>query len=69
MESRDIIYNATLHYTAEKEKAGEIIVIRPECSLDIKKVEKDPEKLKAVYVCGRLAASEKLSEIKKFLEE
>ena len=69
MESRDIIYNATLHYIAEKEKAGELIVIRPECSLDIKKVEKDPEKLKAVYVCGRLAASEKLAEIKKFLEE
>lgn len=69
IESRDIIYNATLHYIAEKEKAGEILVIRPQCSLDIKKVEKDPEKLKAVYVCGRLAAVEKMAEIKKFLDE
>ena len=69
IESRDIIYNATLRYIAEKEKKGELLVIRPECSLDVKKVEKDPEKLKAVYVCGRLAASEKLAEIKKFLLE
>lgn len=69
IESRDIIYNATLHYISEKEKAGEILVIRPQCSLDIKKVEKDPEKLKAVYVCGRLAAVEKMAEIKKFLDE
>ena len=69
IENRDIIYNATLHYIAEKEKKGELLVIRPECNLDIKKVEKDPEKLKAVYVCGRLAASERLSEIKKYLSE
>lgn len=69
IENRDIIYNATLRYIAEKEKQGELLVIRPECSLDVKKVEKDPEKLKAVYVCGRLAASERLAEIKKFLAE
>ena len=69
IENRDIIYNATLRYIAEKEKAGELLVIRPECSLDVKKVEKDPEKLKAVYVCGRLAAAEKMAEIKKFLGE
>ena len=69
IESRDIIYNATLHYIAEKEKAGELLVIRPECSLGIKKVEKDPEKLKAVYISGRLAASERIAEIKKYLEE
>ena len=69
VESRDIIYNATLRYIAEKERKGEILVIRPETALDISKVEKDPEKLKAVYVQGRLAASARLAEIKKYLEE
>lgn len=69
IESRDIIYNATLRYIAEKEKAGQLLVIRPEAKLDISKVEKDPEKLKAVYIQGRLAASARLAEIKKYLEE
>ena len=69
IENRDIIYNATLHYIAEKEKKGELLVIRPEAKLDVSKVEKDPEKLKAVYVQGRIAASERLAEVKKFLEE
>ena len=44
IENRDIIYNATLRYIAEKEKQGKLLVIRPECKLDIKKTEKDPEK-------------------------
>ncbi len=69
MEKRDIYYNVALRYVEQREAAGELLVIRPESRLDISKVEKDPEKLKEVYIQGRLAAAEKLSEIKEYLNK
>ena len=69
IEKRDIYYNVTLRYIEQREAAGELLVIRPESKLDIGKVEKDPEKLKEVYVQGRLAASKKLAEIKEYLDK
>lgn len=67
MAQRHIVYNETVSYISEKEKRGEVLVIRPESALDIGKVEKDPEKLKAVYNIGREAAEKRLDEIKAFL--
>lgn len=69
MEKRDIYYNVALRYVEQREAAGELLVIRPESKLDISKVEKDPEKLKEVYVQGRLAATKKLNEIKEYLNK
>lgn len=69
MEKRDIYYNVSLRYVEQQEAAGKLLVIRPECKLDVSKVEKDPEKLKEVYVQGRLAATRKLAEIKEYLSK
>ena len=53
MAERHIRYNETLDHILALEKAGEILVIRPEHPLDTKAPEHDRAKLKAVYRHGR----------------
>ena len=67
MENRHNVYNETLDYIRSREAAGELLVIRPDAPLNIKKVEKDPEELKRVYALGREVALRRLDEIKAFL--
>lgn len=68
MEIRHNIYNETFSYIAEEEKAGRLYVIRPQSALQVKKVEKDPEKLNAVYEIGRKTAENQIDRMKLFLE-
>ena len=67
MTHRHEVYNQQVAYTEEKEKQGEVLVIRPKESLSISRTEKDPEVMRAVYKLGRAAAEERISEIKCFL--
>ena len=69
MENRHRVYNETLDYIAEKEKRGEILVIRPESDLPIGKIEKNLEKIRETYIIGRKIATRRLEEIKAFLEK
>lgn len=66
-EERYRVYNDTMDYIDESEKQGRLLVIRPPYKLSIKKVEKDPEKLKAVYRIGRETAEARIEEIRAFL--
>lgn len=68
MADRHNVYNKTIAEITEKEKRGEVLVIRPEASLPVGRVEKDPEKLKAVYQIGREVAEKRLADVKRFLE-
>lgn len=67
MADRHNEYNGTLKYIAEKEKAGEIIVIRPEAALDIGRVEHNPDKMQKVYDLGRAAGEKYLDKVKEFI--
>lgn len=67
MADRHNAYNEVIRYIAEKEKRGEALVIRPQASLPVGRIEKDPEKLKAVYEIGRKEAEKMLCEIRAFL--
>ena len=67
MEKRHEVYNETLAYIAQKEKAGDILVLRPEAALPVSRVERKPERLKAAYDIGRAAAVARLDEIRAFL--
>lgn len=67
MGKRHLVYNETLSYIEQKEKAGELFVIRPQSKLPVSRIEKDPEKLKAAYEMGRITATEQLENIKAFL--
>lgn len=58
MEIRHIMYNDTVEYINEREKSGEIFVIRPNQNLKVKPAEKNPDNLEAVYQLGRKAGEE-----------
>ena len=64
---RHIMYNSELDLIAEKEATGRLFVIRPERDIQVKRVEKDPEKLRQAYDLGRKAAEEKLPALISYL--
>lgn len=69
VETRHLMYNATLDYIAQREDEGQLLVISPSSDLPIGKIEKDPIVLKNVYNIGRETAFGLLVDIKKHLEE
>lgn len=50
--TRYIRYNETLDLLAELERKGEVFVIRPQKTVELGRLEKNPEKLKALYEEG-----------------
>ncbi|MEE0969663.1 MAG: patatin family protein [Clostridia bacterium] len=68
MGNRHLVYNDTLTYVAEKERAGNLFVIRPEKELSVSRVEKDPEKLEAAYKIGRETALKRLDALIEYLK-
>lgn len=68
MENRHNEYNETLALIAEREKSGDIIVIRPEAALEIGRIEHNPEVMQRVYEQGRAVAEKRIEEIKSFLK-
>lgn len=68
MKKRHIMYNETIEYIRQKEKSGEILVIRPSEALPISRVEKDPDNLQKAYDIGVKLCSERIDEIKDFLK-
>ena len=67
IENRHRVYNETLAYISQKERAGKLLVIRPDNALPVSRVEKDPEKLRQAYEIGRQAALARLEEIRNYL--
>lgn len=68
LENRHEMYNETLEYIREEEKAGKLLVIRPGRKLEVGAVERSPEKLEAVYQTGRKDALERVEEIKAWIK-
>lgn len=68
IENRHIMYNGQTAYIEEKEKKGEVIVIRPSVPLPVKRTEKNPENLDTAYRMGREEALKRLDEIKEYLK-
>ncbi len=67
MLKRPDVYNSTLKYIRQKEKLGEVLVIRPPAPLPVSRTEKDPDKLREAYNIGRKTALSRIDEINKFL--
>lgn len=61
-------YNESVEKLNELERTGKVFVIRPSQSIDIKRMEKNPDKLQAVYDLGRKDGEFYLDELKKYLE-
>lgn len=69
MARRQDVYNETTAYIREKERRGEVFVIRPEAPLSIGRVEHHREKIQAVYDQGRAVAQKRLTALKEFLKD
>ena len=67
MTRRHIIYNSQTAELKEKEKRGEVFVISPETSLNIRRTENNPDELERVYQIGRKVALKNLDAVKKFI--
>ena len=60
---RHLTYNKTVERIVELEKEGSTFVIRPESSLNIGRLEKDPENVQRVYDIGRADAEKCMNEL------
>lgn len=66
-KNRHIVYNENLRKLKELEEKGEILVIRPTKTVDIGRMEHNPDKIQAQYDVGKKDALDRLEEIKDFL--
>ncbi len=66
---RHIKYNETLDYIKAEEEAGNTFVIAPKAPVEIGRLEKDTNKLFALYKLGYDEAEERFDELMSFLEK
>lgn len=67
LEKRHKKYNDTLAYVKKREREGAVLVLRPQDSLSIGRIEHNPERMRQVYDCGRKVALQSLEQIEAFL--
>lgn len=67
MENRHNEYNETIKYIKELERKGEIFVIRPSETLDIKLIERNPDEMERIYQIGIKDAKKRIKDLKKYL--
>ena len=67
MERRHEMYNAACEYVFDRERSGDALVICPDEALPIGRIEKDPDKLRAVYEIGREVCEKRLGTLSEFL--
>ena len=69
LEMRHLMYNAELALIQEQEKQGNLFVIRPHLPLEVKRMEKDPARLRTCYEMGRHAAKTAREQLLAFLKK
>ncbi len=67
-ENRHIRYNETLDYLREEEEAGRVFVIRPTEKVEVGRIEKDREKLTALYQRGYDDTMNAMDDLVSYLE-
>lgn len=67
VRDRHIMYNASTAHLGELEREGTVLVLRPSQHIRISRVEKDPDKLQALYDVGVRDAKEEAEQIRRFL--
>lgn len=69
MKNRHLNYNESLDKVYELEKEGKVFLMQPSRLVKVSKIEKDPEKLEALYQLGREDALKRLDAMKEFLNQ
>lgn len=68
MKKRHIAYNDTLEFLSRQQENGQAFVIRPEKPSEVGRLEKDPEKIKALYKEGYKDAKACFEQMIQYLE-
>lgn len=68
LEKRHVEYNRTLNELSLMEKEGSVFIIRPSAPVEISRLEKNVDKLKALYDQGYQDAQEQYAALKEFME-
>ncbi len=68
MAVRHLRYNQQMREIAQREKLGISFVIRPPKSLNIGRIERNPDELERVYQIGRVETLRQIAEIQSFLK-
>lgn len=69
LNNRYKMYNDTVEKIIDLERKKEIFVIRPSRVVNVKRIEKNPERLQEIYDLGLEDAKKKMDELKEFLRE
>ena len=69
IENRYKMYNETLDFLEEEKAKNKVFIIQPKLPVKISRIEKDKDKLKALYDQGYEDAKELYEDLMKFLEE
>jgi hypothetical protein len=69
VNNRYTMYNQQVESVIEQAEKGEIFVIRPSVNLNVKRVEKDPNKLQAMYNLGVSDMQREWKNLQAFLEK
>ena len=69
IKNRHIIYNETLQFIDQEEAKGKAFVIRPQIPLEIKRAERNEEKVKMGYQQGYETAKKVYDSLLEFLEK
>ena len=69
IENRYKMYNETLDFIEEEKAKNKVFIIQPKLPVKISRIEKDKDKLKALYDQGYEDAKEIYEDLMKFLEE
>lgn len=67
IRKRHLMYNSEKKYVEKSEQEGKIIALKPTRHVDIKRTEKNKDKITEMYLLGRFDAENKIDEIQKFL--
>ncbi len=69
MADRHIRYNETLDFLRQEEAAGNVFVIRPQYEVEVGRLEKDKDKLMALYNQGYADGQANIEAMKAYLEK
>ncbi len=69
LKHRHEMYNRKVVELQQLEKEGKVFIIRPDEPINITRLERDPEKLQAVYDLGVHVAKERMEALKAYLAE
>lgn len=69
LRQRYAMYNETMERLKELEQKQEVFVVQPSQRLEVGRIEKDPDKLQALYDLGIKDAQSMLEDIKEYLKD